>query len=324
MNKEFIKTFLSRSDVKSLLIKSDNKRKRLLFLGFFAGSLFSLTLLILDYFIFKSKDTSDVYNLITYAFILPVLVAIYDIQSIDPRNDVIPILAKLIDKKLFYEFIPSDSPDYLDNRCLVNPHDGIDCIQSHIKYETQNMFNKEICDVFIEGYEIAVSNNSSRTKITSHSYITEIKYLSDKFKMKNDVLVKSKKVALVPGFEDFALLGYKKEAVFLESNDFEKMFDVYCKDQIEVRELLNPHTMELLMEFIKFFNNQRRYDFYFTKSSIFVKYYINNINNSKDKSMFKVINPFKSFSKNTELYENFYLEFLCFRNLAEHFNPFYR
>jgi hypothetical protein len=56
-----------------------------------------------------------------------------------------------------------------------------------------------------------------------------------------------------------------------ENTQFEKEFDVYCKDQIVSRSVLTPNFMYKLFDFVNKINPRRVYEFFFIWDSIYVK-----------------------------------------------------
>ncbi|EKE29458.1 MAG: hypothetical protein ACD_2C00172G0006 [uncultured bacterium (gcode 4)] len=56
-----------------------------------------------------------------------------------------------------------------------------------------------------------------------------------------------------------------------ENSDFEKEFDVYCKDQVVSRTILTPSFMYKIYDFTGKIDNRRIYEFFFVWNSIYVK-----------------------------------------------------
>jgi len=59
--------------------------------------------------------------------------------------------------------------------------------------------------------------------------------------------------------------------VKLENVDFEKKFDVYCKDQIESRKVLTPDFMYKIVDYVNKISNTRVYEFHFFGNEIYIK-----------------------------------------------------
>lgn len=323
MEENLIKSFFERPDIKTLLQNAEQGRSKVLTKVKIYWVIFLLISLIV--FVTLPDIFGDPMNLITFiAFISVMAYTIYYslAQKYDPRNTVMSQFALLINPSLVYTYTPQTTPGWLDDERLIGSYERWDSTKNYITFtkEKNNEANKYT--VSLEGIEITTSSGSGKHRhVVCHSFITQIKFPEGSLNLATDLWVRAERGSFIPGFEDSKTFGITKNKVFLESNEFEKMFDVYCADQVKAREILNPHTMDALIHFIQSFNGERSYDFLFTKDSIFVKY---NLLRSTDSSIFNRPTIFSDFSKNIKLFSDFYAELLRFEALVDEFDPFYK
>lgn len=99
--------------------------------------------------------------------------------------------------------------------------------------------------------------------------------------------------------------------VKLENIDFEKKFDVYCKDQIESRKILTSDFMYRILDFSNKINKVRKYEFYFYWSEIYI------VRDLMWYWSFMEISVFKNLIANVEQLIEFYIELKNASNLAK-------
>ncbi len=342
MKEETIKNFLNQPEIFEA-IKEANKARIKIFIKIFLITLFGVCFYIFILYNFPDlrkllSEKGSIFLLPLFGVVLAVTYYYQLIKHTDPRRNIINKLAPLIDKNLFYEFKSSVIPKWINDTRLVQPFDRISRISNHIKYITSKTKGSNTSEVVVEGFEIVTSKKNEKNEhvITCDAFITEISFSGNRFDVRNDVRVYTEPEDTISDLEDF--FSKDKTKVKLESNDFEKMFDVYCDDQIEARDLLNPHTMEALMHFVRSLPYKRNYAFLFTGHSIFVRYYFNRKESLNRKlkwhefsggtggnrsKIFGDMGLLKSF-RSKDIYTEFYEEFTRFKNFVEDFDPFYR
>ncbi len=342
MKEETIKNFLNQPEIIET-IKKGNQEQKKIFTKFFVFTILGLVMYIFLLYIFPEfrrllAQDGNIITLPIFGIALMVYNYFWFIRNTDPRKTVIPKLALLIDKNLFYEFKSTVIPKWINDTRLVQPFDRISRVSNHMKYITKKTKGNNTSDITIEGFEVVTTKKDEKNRdvITCDAFITEISFSGNRFNMNSDVRVYTEPEDAISNLEDFFSKDNTK--VRLESNDFEKMFDVYCDDQIEARDLLNPHTMEALMHFVRSLPYKRNYKFLFTGHSIFLRYYFNRKESLNRKlkwyefsggtggnrsKVFGGMSLLKSF-RSKDVYTEFYEEFTRFKNFVEDFDPFYR
>jgi len=308
MIEDTVKTFLERSDIQNLLTNAEKQKKKLLIkMGFFV--LICIVLFIA--------------NLLFIGIpIIGIGIFLFYLKKLDPRITVMSQISMLIDPDFSYMYKTNIFPIWIKDKKLLGDYENFDGASNYIKYKIKKVGNVGTCDILLEGIRVTTSSGRGKYRqVVCDAFITEIKLPNGILGIHTDVSVKAERGSLIPVFEDSKTFGVTKNKVFLESGDFEKMFDVYSSDQIKAREVLNPHTMETLMHFIKSFEGGRSYDFLFTKDSIFIKY---DLLRSKDKSIFVSPNLMNNFTKDTKIFSDFYNEFLRLKAFIADFDPFYK
>ena len=322
-----IENFLKKPEIQVILKKIERKRKTVLTLV----SLFTLFLLCTFFLIEFPLITKDNYleniteNLEVLLGIFAINYGIYTLFSrdLDPRRKIIPEFAKLIDKNLFYEYSTASKPEWLINEKMIGSYERIEFIHNHIKYSSQKNIGNSIIDVNIEGFEIQTSKGRGKNKIyPCHAYITKIDFSGNNFSLEKDVWVVKDKGSFRYHIEKSDFKNKNQTPIMLESSEFEKMFDVYGEDQVEARDLLNPHTMETLINFVKSMNGDRFYDFLFTNNLIYIITHYSD--NDSNEFLFTRIKMQPNLAKDKKLYIGFYNEFIKIKKFSEDFEPFYR
>lgn len=341
MSQETINQFLDRPDVILAIKEANLKKKHILKKMLVVTFLFIIPIVFILYF---SPELRKIFlhdgkgwEFIPQGVLLFIVIYFWLTKELNPRHTVMSKLAPLIDQNLFYEFKPSHFPEWINDERLVGKYDQIDNVCNHIKYTTIKTKGVYTSDVLVEGFEVTTMKKNIKGKLVTacHAFITEIRFSGNQFHLNSEVVVKTEGKQLVSGFQDLSFLR-KDTKVVLESNDFEKMFDVESKDQIEARDLLNPHTMYALMHFKTSLSYTRNYTFLFSGNSIFLKYYIDSYESPTDKklkwyqfsghssSVFGDNPLLQIFQNKRKIYNEFYEEFLRFKNFVEDFDPFYR
>ncbi|EKE27968.1 MAG: hypothetical protein ACD_3C00116G0005 [uncultured bacterium (gcode 4)] len=104
-----------------------------------------------------------------------------------------------------------------------------------------------------------------------------------------------------------------RNRVKTENSDFEKEFDVYCKDQILSRTILTPSFMYKIYDFTQKIDKDRIYEFFFIENTIYVKLNL----------MAWIKNPYLEVSSSSDIISNmekfveFYIELKNVTNLAK-------
>ena len=112
---------------------------------------------------------------------------------------------------------------------------------------------------------------------------------------------------------------HSKNRVQLENIDFEKRFDVYCKDPEEARTFLTPSFMYRILDYINKIDPKRVYTFYFKDDYFYVAYNIK----ASFKYQYLEISSLKSIEKNLDDYVMFYLEIKEIQSLIQDLKLFY-
>jgi len=192
-------------------------------------------------------------------------------------------------------------------------------------------------------------------KTTNHSYILKLDFPEKSVNIKNKILIKNKwwimKTRLrrlyyffylcIALFPFLIILFYKSNPFFfagsiilsiflillintkwhkirLENRDFDKIYEVYSKDEIWSRVIITPAFMDRVLQLIK--KNNKKYDFLFTNTWFFIKWDLN--------FSYLEINLAKNLEKNYKDFSNFYfeikeiLDFIFFINLHYYSKPY--
>ncbi len=335
MNQEILSQFLQDPGIVSILKEAKAER------GKIKLKLFLLAIVclgILGFLIWaipesqKQLDSFPEFILIGIFWLLCLYAWL--IRDLDPRRTVMSKLAPLIDKNLSYEFNPSYFPEWIGDERLVGNYDFIEKVSNHFKYTTTKTKGAYTTEVLVEGFQIVTTKQNMNGKQipVCDAFITEIRFSGNRFHLTNDVIVKTENKSIPSTLRDFSK---RSNQTMLESNEFERMFDVQAKDPIEARDLLNPHTMHALIHFKSSLPYDGSYKILFTGNSIFLKHYLNVQEVAKRKfkwyqfpayssRVFAADNFAEIFANKKRIYTDFYDEFMCFKNLVDDFDPFYR
>lgn len=319
MINDIAKTFLERPEIQVLLSDLEKKRRKILN----RAKIFLIIWLafVSAFYLISPEKTVMFIEVLFYIPIIIIFVTAFSLNKIDPRKFVMSKFASIADPNIIYEYTTNIYPKWINDRRLMGDYSRLGKVRNVLKYKTTKNKAGTSYEARLEGMEVSASVGTGKHKHTTcHAFITEIIFPEKSLNAVSDLYIKAERGSLIPGFEDSKSFGLTHNKVWLESNDFEKTFDVYCEDQVEARRLLNPHTMQVMMDFVNSFNGNRSYDFIFSKDSIYVKF---NLLRSRDQSIFVMFNPFKDFTKNTKLFSDFYAEFSRFKKLVDEFDPFY-
>ena len=317
---EDVTVFLNQPDVQSLLVTAEKERENILLKTFTFYVSGAAIILILQY-VFGTPQLWELnLRILMFGLFGAVFYFIGSIKKIDPRNTVIPLLAKKIDPNLTYSFTLGDDfmPVWINDPKLVAPHGSIDGIGDHITYTFQEGAGGK---VFLDAYEITASIGSGKSRqVVTQAFITEITFTSPRLSVTPDVFLKEEHSGDILEKSISDIFGAPKDKIVLESNEFNRQFNVFCDDQIVARQVLTPNMMATLEKFCNSFSGKRTYNFLFRENKLYVIY---NMLASSDASTFMAMNSLSNYTKNTQQFENFYREFLGFKKLIQDLNLTY-
>ena len=319
--KTAVAQFLQNPQMQSIIQSTEVERKKIVRDGFIllAAGLVPVLLLAYLFWIPEHKlSLENIEGLGKLAVVIFVLAMFY-IQrkakkSNTLHNDVISVLAREIDSGLSYTYTVSERPNWIANRAIIPDYDDI-VITDNIRHVSQNQHHGLTFKITSSGYKIVAGKGSGKSRtIVMKAFVTEIAFENPRHFATEQILIKGE----TPGF--FSDLFSHRHAVHLESNEFEKHFDVSCANQTLAREILNPYMMHVLMEFTAKQRKQFRYDFLFTENKLYVTRHAKAY--APNSAQFGGFSPFVPYTS-PKIYEDFYQEFIHFQKLIADLEVYY-